>query len=179
MKRPYVWLFFLVWLYCYIAYPAWYVPESAKVRLILFAALLFFFLLNAHLLYRWLDDGTAPLFSEINKSRILAKIKENLPLVYLLCLYILLQIYPMCLPLKTLGDEHYHAYVPIPILRLISQHPPLPVPLLTWGLIILGFLSIRFGRRKVKINLRGSLLLGIVVVLAFVYCLVLIRSGLV
>ena len=85
----------------------------------------------------------------------------------------------MCLPLKTLGDEHYHAYVPIPILRLISQHPPLPVPLLTWGLIILGFLSIRFGRRKVKINLRGSLLLGIVVVLAFVYCLVLIRSGLV
>jgi len=177
MRRAYLWLFLLFWLYCYVLYPAWYVPETAPVRLLIFAAILTFLLANAYLLHRWLNKAQEPLFPQIDKSVVLAKIKENLPLVYLLCLYVILQIYPLSLPLKTLGDEHYHVYVSIPIIRLLSRYSPLPLPFLTWVVVIFALAVWQFWKKK-KLNLKEPLLLSLIVIVALIYAVILVRSGL-
>ncbi|HIE44011.1 MAG TPA: hypothetical protein EYP78_04360 [Candidatus Omnitrophica bacterium] len=163
------WIFFISWWYCFIIFPTWYIfPGAQKYYVFLF--LFFYFLLNGYLLFRWMESpkrGKRDVF------------KPGAGLIALLLIGTALQIYPMNLPIETVGDEHYHSYAAIPVLAGISSKVHISFPLLGWivGLIIGGvvwYLQSTF--RKIKTG-RVNTGVSLIVVFTILYVFLLERAG--
>lgn len=193
------WAFFISWWYCFILFPTWYVFPGREKHYML-TLFLVYFLCNWYLLFRWieipkgnrkdvLDSVGNPI--ELSSPDIMSGhsiislklnyIKLNTGLIILLLISLILQIYPMTLPIETVGDEHYHSYVSIPILSALSSRVNISFPLLGWIIVVIsgGIVWVLHSIfKKVQKNLIG-LSVSVIVVLTLLYVYLLERIGIV
>lgn len=181
MKNFFVWQYVLafgiLWGYSYIIFPSWYLPVSQLGRFFVFTFFLIYFSFNGWLLYKWLGDIDEPLIS-FESGKIRDIVKKHLPLILILILAVILHLYPMSLPIETAGDEHYHAYVSVPILKKIFSLSRLLVPFLVWLSILLLYLlkRIRIKRflmekTKIKFTLPSKVILSLILLYFYFYIL--------
>lgn len=184
--RDYLCLFVGSWLFCFILFPAWYLPISSQGRLLVFTLFLIYFSLNGWLLEKWisprLDEGSFRIkwgsFGEI--------LRRNRGLFFLLAFSAALRLYPMTLPITSLGDEHYHSYVSVPLINFIERDLPFSLSLFTWFLLLATILTCILGKRKVEVGGEGrkrlkrgnKFMVAIGLFLGYLYFYGLIRSGL-
>jgi 4-amino-4-deoxy-L-arabinose transferase-like glycosyltransferase len=120
LNREYFLAFFILWVFFYLVFPSWLLPVSAASRVLIYIALWVFFLANGGLFYKWNKSYARERLFIITKSRALSFIRENKILVIVLLFFSVLQIYPMLMPIRTRGDEAYHADNGLEILRVVN-----------------------------------------------------------
>lgn len=168
-------LFIGTWLFCYIIFPAWYLPVSRQGRFWIFTLFLVYFSFNGWLLYRRTGSELEESSSCLRLKDLRNILKSNLTLVLILLLCIILHLYPMTLPITSVGDEHYHSYVSVPIINFIEKKTSLPLPLLAWLVSLAGILIYVSGRRKTG---NKFIMLVIGLLFGYLYFYSLNRSGL-
>lgn len=120
LNREYFLAFFIVWVFFYLLFPTWLLPVSAANRVLIYIALWAFFLVNGRLFFKWNMSYAKERLFKIDKSSIFSFIRENKILAAVLLFFSALQVYPMFMPIRTRGDEAYHADNGLEILRMIN-----------------------------------------------------------
>ncbi|UCC39553.1 MAG: glycosyltransferase family 39 protein [Candidatus Aminicenantes bacterium] len=120
LNREYFLAFFIMWIFFYLFFPSWLLPVSTANRVLIYVVLWAFFLVNGGLFYKWNMSYVEEGLFKISKSRIFSFIRENRILAIVLLLFSALQVYPMFMPIRTGGDEAYHADNGLEILRVIN-----------------------------------------------------------
>ena len=120
LNREYFLAFFILWVFFYLVFPSWLLPVSTANRVLIYVALWVFFLANGRLFYKWNKSYARERLLKITKSSIFSFIRENKILVTVLLFFSALQLYPMLMPIRTRGDEAYHADNGLEILRMIN-----------------------------------------------------------
>ena len=120
LNRGYFFAFFFMWVFFYLLFPSWLLPVSSSNKALIYAALWLFFLVNGWLFYRWNAPYAKEKLLKITKKDIFSFIRDNKILMVVLLLFSALQVYPMLMPLRTRGDEGYHANNGLEILKMIN-----------------------------------------------------------
>ncbi|UCC38791.1 MAG: glycosyltransferase family 39 protein [Candidatus Aminicenantes bacterium] len=120
LNKEYFLAFFIIWIFFYLFFPSWLFPVSTANRALIYVALLAFFLMNGGLFYKWNVPYVKEKLFNINKDSIFSFLRSNKILTAVFLLFSVLQIYPMLMPLRTRGDEGYHANNGLEILKMIN-----------------------------------------------------------
>jgi len=168
-------LFLGLWFICYILYPAWMLPLSARGRFLVYLGLILYFSFNAWLLFRWTKAKVEWTPGFPTWGLVVRRIKENslLSLTVLLCAG--LHIYSMMLPISTGGDEDVHSTPGLMIvknigiyserfLHLSPQALVLLATLLVIIVLVIFFFPVRRIERKIASHQKKLLILAICVV---------------
>lgn len=128
-------LFLLLWIFCYLLYPAWFLPVSNPLRFAFLLALLLYFGINYCLLKTWFGDVQVPVrfFPYQLVVWLYNSLTENRLFAALLAIFFGLHLYPMTGPIAIGGDEAYHAWY---VLGLVHR-----ASLLAAGVLGISFLS--------------------------------------
>ena len=174
------------WFLFYILFPAWYLPISNQGRFLIFTLFLICFSFNGWLLKKWVSPRWDGEVFSLKWGKFRDFFKQNRGLLFLLAFSALLRLYPMTLPITSLGDEHYHSYVSVPLINFLERNLPFPLPLFTWALLLAAILTCMLGKRKVEAGREGrklvkrgnKFMVAIGLSLGYLYFYGLIRSGL-
>ena len=133
---------------------------------------MFYFLLNGFFLFQW---------TGIQRTENRNRFELNTNFTILLIIALISQIYPMTLPIETLGDEHYHSYASLPILSVISDKVGIPFPLLGWIALVVTvglvwLIHVLLGRIKKN---RGGIGILMILVVSLIYLFALGRMNII
>jgi len=120
LNREYFLTFFIGWVFFYLVFPSWLLPVSVTEKALVFITLWLFFLVNGQLFRKWNLPYVKERLFQIDVKRIFFSIRENKILLIVILLFSAVQFYPLFLPIKTRGDEGYHAQNGIEILKMMN-----------------------------------------------------------
>jgi len=143
-------IFYLTWIFLYIAYPAWALPIPITARFAVFLALLMYFTGSAYLMNLSLNPLLVARPFLIGPKELMKHIKENIWLFILCFIAIALHLYPITLPVMIGGDEasHLHAAAAIYVYidGLWREFLSIPIQIAFWigtGLVLIVIIQKR------------------------------------
>jgi len=158
LSRGYLHPFFVIWIFCYIVFPSWLLPVSSIDRALIYLFLWVFFLVNGWLFNKWNTPYLEnPLFKTTG-NRLASVNHEKRILITVLFIFVLIQVYPMLMPIRTRGDEGYHANNGLEILKMMNIMTRRFLPIdFHWLFKLLTVLVLAifviFKRRKIKLGI--------------------------
>jgi hypothetical protein len=129
LKTKLLFAFGGIWFICYVFFPLWWLPITHPSKLLIASLFIIYFIVNLVLINSWIKNGFEqsvqtfpyPLKDTQGSKNTQKNLGINFFLIIILLVNFLCHLYPMFLPIPSMGDQHYHAYAPLAMLEGLNS----------------------------------------------------------